>query len=294
MGAYTRLHFKDTTNVLRSGSHDEPMVSPTAARILTPGCGAAKLAPGSAAVDPFGSVRMPVHLPGRQLSDKLTALYVEASAMPPGADVTIEFGTLADLEGTAGGRHEWDTRAGPSWIKIAPEAGDYVLAHELLHVVFLRRGHPAVVPRRSAPEEVSELANLISDAVVHPMLWHELRGRGFDDSSHWESQLAGLECSDAETLLSEHTGTLADALALTDLLTGGGVDASAVAAMTRTHSPETTRLAERFAAIVGIQRGSTQSDREMVMKELIEAIDSELGAAGAPVETRLQPHLTAM
>ena len=150
-------------------------------------------------------MRMPIDLPGRELSDVLLALYEEVSGMPPRAPVSVEFGT-------GGARQERETRTSPSWIKIPPHADDSVLAHELLHVAFMRRGYPSAAVTLNPATWTIEIANLIDDAVVHPLLWRELRARGFDDAPYWQTQMAGLDCATTpEVPLTEHTGMLADA-----------------------------------------------------------------------------------
>lgn len=225
---------------------------------------------------------MPIDLPGRELSDRLQALYSEVRAMPPGGEVSVRFGTDEELAGTAGGCHQWETRGGPSWVVIAPNASDEVLAHELLHVAFLRRGYPTTRVKHPVAG-AEELAKLIGDAVVHPILWRELRDRGFDDSTHWAEQATQMESAEGEEMpLSQGTQVLANAIVFADALASGGIDARTAVAAAEPHSPETTRLAKRFARILDLDEGVGPSDRSEVVRRLFVAIDEELVAAKFP------------
>ncbi|MBK9610661.1 hypothetical protein [Candidatus Amarobacter glycogenicus] len=156
------------------------------------------------------------------------------------------------------------------------------MAHELLHVLFMRQGYPGIEFReKSVPIGIPELANLIDDAVIHPVLWRDLRRRGFDDSAYWNTELLKLNTAGgAELPLAAHTGTLCDAIAFADIVASSGLAPDPLFTSAEPHSPVTVSLAKQFCSIITHDNGTTPESRAAGMESLITKVDDVLIAAG--------------
>ena len=79
---------------------------------------------------------------------------------------------------------------GGSTVLVRDGCSEWVLAHELLHVAYHRRGWPRAMGGADPNPVWDLMVTMPQDVIVHPLMMPELVDRGFDDQPEWAAAAA--------------------------------------------------------------------------------------------------------